>query len=256
MFILVQKNGKKGLLNDKLQEIIPTNYDEIKNYNITKDKNYLEIYQENKKGIVNWQGKILIDCQYDEIFYQENTKEKHAFVKKNKKWGVVDTLQNTWVSIEYDSIIYAKKGNNQFFEVNKNKKWGIIDKKNQILVPIKYNEIGEIPNDLSLPIAVKSREKWGFFDTNTKKEIVKPKYQAVKNAILMSNAQDQKIMIAIVQKGNDWGAIYLREKKQDLLPIIYQEVSYNFDEKSKEKPLKATNSQGSFWVDWNGNTDK
>jgi len=58
---------KMGLVNPELQEIIPTNYDLVRNVNGTIN-GLVEVQKEGKRGLYNLTGKLVVPVSYDQIF--------------------------------------------------------------------------------------------------------------------------------------------------------------------------------------------
>lgn len=92
-FIIVTKNGKKGLMKD-CQEELPCNYDDIEGYiNLYGDyPNYIYKYfilaKNNKYGFYEHSKKYAMPCMYDKIDIVSNLNQIYCIVKINNQYGV------------------------------------------------------------------------------------------------------------------------------------------------------------------------
>lgn len=100
--VVVEKEGKYGVINSDSETIIGTKYTNIVFDEYTK--NFIIKNSNNKVGVINKKGEAQIEPLYDEIKI-----------------------------INYSPILY---------EVSKNNKVGILDEKAQIIINIEYNGFG------------------------------------------------------------------------------------------------------------------
>lgn len=176
--IIVKKDMRFGLVNEKRQIVLPIEYDTI-----IKPRcfdNYFYIGKNKLFGVVTEKGNLNIPIIYGFIaqeskHYAEG--EDYCFiVQKNKRFGSVDFYNNTIIPFEYDGITnwveygphahYVKKGNlyglvdyntgktivpaiyngltvysNTWVKVKKDEIYGILSIQNKVIIPIKYDKI-------------------------------------------------------------------------------------------------------------------
>ena len=84
-YAFVMKNGKCGLINNKIQTLIECKYDSL--HKMYENK-YLSAYNDDKSGVVDLKGNVILDIIYDmvEIAKFDN---KYTFrVKYNDKYAL------------------------------------------------------------------------------------------------------------------------------------------------------------------------
>ena len=111
----VKLNGKWGCINQKGEQIIDFNYDNMwglqsskTTYSFNYDAwNHLTVRINDKFGILNKKGKVVFPCIYDNIC----NKDEYGMIlaKKDGYWGVMDTLGNTIIPFKYE-LDYVKGG--------------------------------------------------------------------------------------------------------------------------------------------------
>lgn len=149
--ILVEQNGKLGVVNSKGVELVAPNYDTIIGdgyYNQAdyKDAGYIVgIKQENKYlyGYLSNDGKEILMCEYDEITRLNQIEENDVYLILSKagKKGLVKNgktvLDNSYEQIEYDSTI-------ELIKVKQNELYGITNLNGEIILPVEYKDISYI----------------------------------------------------------------------------------------------------------------
>lgn len=140
--IVVKKNWKYGLINRKLQLVIPAEYDSIKELN--GNPSLIEVTCNHLKGIINDLGEPLYEPQFNEI---EVLKSGNMVVRKNNKCGLVDTNFKICIPIEYDRIYDLSVGSNLIFVVSNGLK-GIFDVSGKSILEPKYKDIEYCNNNL------------------------------------------------------------------------------------------------------------
>lgn len=131
--ILVVKNGKAGLINQRGEEIIPCAYDNTEwPFNLT-EMGMLRTTQNKKTGLLNRKGVVLIPFQYDyiehsmgydTILYDVRIKGKYGIYAVDKKKEVVPALYDRMISFE----------DSDYALVSKKKKYGVINKEGKEVV--------------------------------------------------------------------------------------------------------------------------
>jgi len=128
-FLLVQENGKWGLLNKNLKTIIPIEKEALKPLQAvdkySKKKAQFLVKEAGKWGVLDINNQLILEVIYEEIQavqWKTNTfriAEQPLFVvTKNGKKGIVDAVGNIVLPIEYDAISYKNADFDGFFEVS------------------------------------------------------------------------------------------------------------------------------------------
>ena len=189
--IFIDKNGKYGIVDEKLKIIENAKYEFIEDFYL----GYARYKLENKWGLINLNGKILINNEFDQLSrysngfarYTNNSKEgfinrngemvigpifdfvsnfhnSYARTKKNGKYGLIDTTGRIVIPNIYDKIIELDIKKETYYQVKKDKLLGLLDNNGELILPFEYNEIFNIEyKDTSFLIAEKNN-KQGLFD--------------------------------------------------------------------------------------------
>lgn len=145
---------KKGVINKKGKEIIPTEYDSIQRRN-----GFFIVNKDKKSGIVDNKGKQVTPIQYEDFIYTSDEIDLLG-VCQNNQCGFIDKTGKEIVPLKYDSVGSFVEG---FAPVKKNNKEGFIDKNGKEIIPLKYEDIGYFENGLTT--AKKDENHWVIVDT-------------------------------------------------------------------------------------------
>ncbi len=248
--IVIEKNGKKGLLNNKTKEIIiepeyleistitenhedgyivkdisnkygliandktkvlETKYDEIKK---VTGNNYYVVVEAGVVEVIN-NGKAVLNSGFDSV---EEIKVDNFIIIKDGKYGVIDKSGNTIIAPEYENL---KFGAADSFVAQKDGKYGIIKNNNTVAVDFAYESINYI-------------EEADFFSAekeNYYTDIIDRKFEKVLTDIIISELNTENGYLR-VRKGED-----------------YKYYNFKFEEKTNHEVL-ATNTL--FLVKENG----
>lgn len=146
--ILVQKDGKQGVINSKGVELVKNNYDSIigdGHYNQVdyKDAGYIVGIKNDEKylyGYLSNQGKEILPNEYDEIVRMNQIEGENIYLltTKNGKKGILKNgkilLENIYQQIEYDETI-------ELFKVKENDLYGIKDLEGKTILSSEYKDI-------------------------------------------------------------------------------------------------------------------
>lgn len=248
--LIIEKDGKKGLFNNKTGEvIIEPNYTEITLITNNHEDGYIVKNEENKYGIIANDKTKILEEKYDDIkkvtgngYYVVVEKEKVKVVDKSEnvildnnfdsiedirldnfiiikdgKYGVIDKDGNSILMPEYESIKFAKSG---YFIVQKDGKTGIIDKDKKV-VEFEYESISYI-------------ESGDFYQAekeNYKTDIIDRNFNKVLKDIIVSELNIEN------------GYLRIRENSE------YKYYNFKFEEKTN-KEILSTNTL--FLVKENG----
>lgn len=161
--IVKNQNNQYGVIDTTFSFLINFNYEKLEV--IQCNLNYLIYFQNGKPGVMDYTGENLLTTDYDEIRYNIHyEQERDIFqVKINEKWGVVNFENQTLVPCEYDSIRFLGHWNRpkvKLWVVEKNEKFGVVNDKNEIFIPFDYDGISHLEgNNLWVEDKDKNRYK-------------------------------------------------------------------------------------------------
>lgn len=246
--IVVEKEGRKGVLNDKGEIIIPVKYEDI----IMKGANGLievETYQNGsrKYGVYNDKGEVVVPVgKYESI----KIKESYIEVKKNKNGGILNSKGIEIVPPGMYEECYVRKchDRNQYYVVIKsnNKKEGAVNDNGKVFIPIgKYEDFSVFNKNLAL---VKLNGKSGILDKNGTMLVPIGKYDKLSYSYGM---------LTYYQNGK-WGV--LDEKGSQATPAEYDNIeparhSTGMALVAKDSKIGVINNKGKMIValgDYNG----
>ena len=135
--IIIEINGKKGLVNAVTEEIIiEPEYKEITSLSETYENGYIVKNENNKCGIIAPDKKKILEEKYDDI--RKVSGNNYYVVIENGKVEVIDSSSNVILNKGYDSIEEIAIDN---FVIIKDSKYGVIDKNGQTVIPAEYENI-------------------------------------------------------------------------------------------------------------------
>lgn len=249
--IIIEKDGKQGLVNSSTGEIIiPTEYIEISGLSKKYEDGYIVKSADNKQGLIAADKRIIFNTRYDEI--KNVTGSNYYVVVENGILKVVNQNGETILNSGFNSVEEIVVDN---FVVTINGKYAVMDKTGKTVIPAEYDKLTFAFSNYY--IACKD-SKYGIID--------------ISGNILINFDYDQ---ISYIESGNFFQAensdfttnIINNEFKQVLQNVIISELNtdvgylrvredndykyYNFKlEEKTNKEILATNSL--FLVKENG----
>jgi len=151
-FLQIKINDKWGVLNWKLEEILPVEYDKIE----IEDLGLQEYEVSETLGVVDKAGTIIIPSSYDIIAICSDFEKKIVGKKEGAddfvyttnqyihvasrqwKWGVFDIFGNEKIPTIYDELSLSYKYDD-LFPACLNGKWGYINIENEVIIPFVYD---------------------------------------------------------------------------------------------------------------------
>ncbi len=129
MYLVRDKEYKRGLLNKKFKNTVPFEYDMIKE---SKDSNLFLVLKDKKYGFVNAKGKVIVPMIYDraDVF-----SEGLAPVQKDGKWGFINEKGIVIVPMIYDRADVFSEG---LAPVQKDEKWGFVNDKGEVVINFQF----------------------------------------------------------------------------------------------------------------------
>ncbi len=136
-YLVVERDGKKGLLNPKdFQLILPLAFDNIRYIPNENEKVYFEVSQNTHFGIFNNEGKEILPVAFDRFsFLYKNL----ILAMRNGLWGAYDYEGKQVLSHLYQDIRYWKDAN--VFAVQKDTLHGIVSYEEKSILPINYQAV-------------------------------------------------------------------------------------------------------------------
>lgn len=129
VYLVRDKEYKRGLLNKKFKNTVPFEYDMIKE---SKDSNLFLVLKDKKYGFVNAKGKVVVPMIYDraDVF-----SEGLAPVQKDGKWGFINEKGKVIVPMVYDGANVFSEG---LAPVKKDEKWGFVNDKGEVVINFQF----------------------------------------------------------------------------------------------------------------------
>ena len=213
--LLVEKDGKYGLINFDGREVLEPVYEKI--YALKGVENSLITVRDEKLGLVDDSGHQVIPNEYQEIkTLGKDTKE--YIIKQNDKYGIYDILE-----CKYQEILALN--NNKVFCVKENGKYKVINDKEEVVFSESFKEIKSVKDDI---IVYKNSKGYTAYNIETKEKLEKT-YTAL---TYTSNS------MFIAKSGNNYGIISLdNEIKVD---FKYTNINYYEDVKVYELDQSST----------------
>ena len=210
--LLVQNDGKYGLIDLSGKEITATEYDEISV--IEGIENSFKVAKDGKYGIIDSDGKTVIEPQYADIdvLGKDN---KSGFIVKNDsgKYGIVDYANKQILEVSYDGI--EKIHANDMFVVTVNGKQKIVNKEAEDVLTSGFDSIKEILSTQTNAVIFEKSNKYGVMNTSGE-VLVEAKYDDLKEA---------KSGFLIAKQDEKYGVI--TTSGEEKLAFDYTEITYN-----------------------------
>ena len=212
--LLVEKDGKYGLINFDGDKILDIDYDKI--YTLKGIKNSLITEKDGKKGLVNHIGQTIVENKYNEI-KSLGKDTKLYIVKSNDKYGIDGILDCKYQDIK-------TLNNKDIYCVKENGKYKVINSEEKEVFNEKFDNIETIRDEI---IVYKYQNKYCAYNLENSKKLEKT-YKELKYTA-------NNLLIA--KQDNSYGIINIKGKtevKQDYLSInYYEEVDiYELEEKN------------------------
>jgi len=164
-FARVKKNGRFGLVNTRMQEVIPTRFERVGDVS----QNRIVVSENNKFGAMDTTGRWAIKPSYELLF--PATDGMMGFMQKNL-FGFIDLNGTEKVPAVYPSIKPFAEGK---AAVLKDGKWGFINASNEWVLRNVFDDASVFSEGMC---AVLYKRQWGFIDA-TGKVAVPAQFDAV-----------------------------------------------------------------------------
>ncbi len=192
--IIIEKDGKKGLLDNNLNPILAIDYEHIE-----VSKGYVFLRKDGKEGVYFFNEKE-IPLKYDEVFpfYPSNcfsatlNNVKHFYNESGEllvdNCKIIEEYSYRWSSVISSNILitttngksgvynatdkrfivpinyeHIKDEYEQYFIVSKKSKYGMVNRNNKIIIPFVYDELSFLkPNNIKDPLIGLKNGKYGL----------------------------------------------------------------------------------------------
>jgi hypothetical protein len=153
--VVVENEGKYGLVNLKGDIIAPMQYDKI-DYGCRGG--IFEMIINGRRGLLNTKGKEIIPAEYKIInpaqrsVYLQTEEEGYVFLEFNGKVGAFNTNGEEVIPFIYDEFYknnyneYKFFPHNNFIWAKRNGKWAMVSSKGKEILPPAYDTIKNIGN--------------------------------------------------------------------------------------------------------------
>jgi hypothetical protein len=188
----VEKNGKVGVLNSKLQTLVPLAYDDVSMWMTENDKFLFLVSSKGKYGILDMKGKSLQPLKYDTVFnsthgitynigatktkarvavyqeYLDNYDTINTVLLKGGQYGMLNNSGKEITAL-YDTIMeisdsYYGSGL-YFYEVRHQKRYGLMDSAGKLIVPVEYDSMSLYNANLRV-LHARQGNKWGAISSD------------------------------------------------------------------------------------------
>jgi len=145
-FRLVESDGKVGVTDRTLREVLPCAYKRIRPISTQ----YFAVETDSMFVIINHQLETVVAERFDDVCAID-TFVKHPselfFVKRNGLWGVLHLKKGLIIPIQYEDI--ASTQNQHFFRIKPtgSRFWGLIDDQNRTVLPPEFVDIRAVSRD-------------------------------------------------------------------------------------------------------------
>ena len=272
--MVVEKNGKLGLVSSEGELIYPPESDEIirektMGYMLAKKDNLYSIYftsskqktdfefsqvrtdgygfvmavKNNKQGAFNLKGEDIVPFEYDNGgIYQLSGLGLR--VTKDRKKGIINKEGKIIIPPIYDEIdTFYQSGFGELLKVKSGEKTGIINLKNEVVVPLEFDWIGAENNYLKVATLGEDR-KFGLYNKDGK-IIIPAEYQWI------TDSDTERSKITILQK-EEGSYNFLDQNNRLILPENISEFGYVHDEDLLLNPFSSNGNYLLFVKDKKG----
>lgn len=176
-YMVVEKDKKKGLLDEKMNVIIALEYNQINQFRTNRDNEILfEVRKEGKKGLINENGETILATEFSAIYYNDT----YLMAFKDNFFGCYDLAGKQILNHLYEDIRFWKEQN--VFLVSKEKLQGIVSLEEKIVLPILHTDLSRLNYENPCYIvSTKDKKKSIFvFENNKIEKIYKEDFEDIR----------------------------------------------------------------------------
>nr|WP_315158013.1 WG repeat-containing protein [uncultured Flavobacterium sp.] len=226
-FIELKKGSLSGMVDYKLNQILPLEYDDIQ---VMGMQSSLKIIKNKKQGWASAKGEILIPAMYDEIddfnmFLSDADSFKNLFkVKNNDLTGVINLSNKEIIPIAFEYIFERK---NFICGKTKDGKFGLYKKDGSVILKPEYNFVFESDNEKSKLLFALKGASYSIINTDGKtiydNTIKKYGYILNEDNLICPFFDTEKSFLLLQDAKNKYG-VYDEINQKQSLPQIYDSV--------------------------------
>jgi hypothetical protein len=215
---------KLGFIDSKNKLVIPTIYD-VSSDSYCNDRLELCLLKKNgKKGIIDEYGNEILPFVFEDIISLSemyNTLKSEGFIsgfeaQLNGKWGIFDTFGNCIVTHQYDKMTQIECSTGNLFSVSKNGKTGLIDKFGNVVIPIIYD------NSIIHLVSPYNDDKFQVLENGLEKIVDIKKNKIFKKGYYnLKSLSSSRFIVSISEMGN-LGMI--DEDENIMIPLEHEEI--------------------------------
>lgn len=225
----VKSGGKWGMLNERLEIMIPAEYEEI---DVVYEGGFM-IKKEGKWGYLPTDGPITPNCIYEEVNKYISSGWKGFRAKKDGKWGVVGFDGNVMVALDYDEV---SLGANRMAKVKSDGLFGFVNVNNGNIIPTEYDYAQDFSSGNADMTVVGKNGLRGVIDINA--SVIIP---LIYDSVYIDGNDRFR-----VKKDGHYGIV--DQNLNTIFPFVYRDLG-KFD---KDGVTYAMNDQGKYgYVDEN-----
>lgn len=163
--LIVEKNGKFGLVNLQGNSLLETNYDSISV--MEGIDNSLLITKDGKVGLCDYEGNVIINTEYNEIKGIDNDyKNGYITVNDAKLYGIIDFNKTVIFDNQYLDIKPIHASNKYAVKIDEG--YRLVDKNGKLIIENSFEDIKEINDE---DIVFGENGKYGITTTSLEKKI-------------------------------------------------------------------------------------
>jgi hypothetical protein len=143
-YLLVQKDGKWGAVNEEGDEIISTEYDSMSyfNFGYNLGQQFVKFYANGSVGLLTLKNDTFLTPVYNNLQLRTDGLDGQIIFIKNGKKGLADREGKLIIPMQYDEIKPDNAGH--CIVVRKCEKIGVYHKNGQLLAPAEYGSYRKV----------------------------------------------------------------------------------------------------------------
>lgn len=155
IYIVYEKNGFYGIVDQNGREIIPPKYHHIGVFQDGIAQISIDSENGEKWGLISIEGREIIAPQYE---YIDQLQEGISVILKDGLWGCVDRNGISVIPPQYEDIGFFQDG---MVKIKKDGLWGFFDIAGRKVIPFQYENAKNFINETAL---VQKDGKWNFIN--------------------------------------------------------------------------------------------
>ncbi|HYG38910.1 MAG TPA: WG repeat-containing protein [Cytophagales bacterium] len=205
--ILVGKDGKLAIVDERGKSILKTRYDKIK----VITNNLFVVEQRGKAGIVDSVGKVQLPLKYDAI---GNYKNGYVSVLKSSKFGIFNARNNIFIQPKFDALIKVFNPERKIFLALDKGAYAFLDEKGKPISEHKFKEASHWKGDTVL---VKEGNEFYLYSIESKEKI-SDVFQSIK---FINDSETERL--GVIYNDAKYGVI--SNKNGFIVPLKYNDVT-------------------------------